>query len=130
MCLVKVAKIVSYKSLTSWILETFCLRNQLSQPYSDIRVVFAESELLADLAADDIVTFLLYEFSDLFAFETKGEEATIADFPIGQSFLFKCGNKFRMIFLEYDFGGYQKRFSVGNQVLDLLLGNLVSLVVR
>ena len=62
--------------------------------------MLAEPEFLADLAADDIVAFLLYEFSYFLAFETKGEEAAVTDFPICQSFVFQYGNEFRMILLE------------------------------
>ena len=92
--------------------------------------MFSQSEFLADLTADDVVTLLLYELSDFLAFQAKGEEAAVADFPIGKSFLFEDGNEFRMIFLEYDLRGIKKRFSVGNQILDFLLGNPVRLVIR
>ena len=111
-------------------LKVLSLWNQRPEPDPDVGVVFSEPELFADFAADDIVTFLLYELSDFLAFQTQGEQAAVADFPVGQSFLLKRGNESWMIFLENDFSGNQKRFSVGNQVLDLILWNPVCLVIR
>ena len=67
---------------------------------ADVGVVFCEAEFLADVVADDVVAFFLYELSDLLAFQAKCEKAAVSDFPIGQPFLFENGNEFRMILLE------------------------------
>ena len=121
MRLVNIAREGRYKSLTSGILEPLSIRNQRPQPDSYVRVVLSEPEFLADLATDDVMSFLLYEFSDFLAFQTESIEAAVSDFPIGQPFVFECGNEFRMVFLEDYLGGNQERFPVGNKVLYLFL---------
>ena len=100
MRLVNIAREGRYKSLTSGILEPLSIRNQRPQPDSYVRVVLSEPEFLADLATDDVMSFLLYEFSDFLAFQTESIEAAVSDFPVTQSFLLKDRNEPWMILLE------------------------------
>ena len=91
-------------SLTGVFSAPLCFRKQCPEPYPYVSVVLSEPELLADLAADDVVTLLLYELSDLLAFQAKCEKAAVSDFPVTQSFLLKDRNEPWMILLEYDLG--------------------------
>ena len=70
--------------------------------------MLAESEFLADLAADDIVALLLYEFTYFLTFQTKCKETAVTDFPICKTLLFEDANELRMILLEYDLCGNQE----------------------
>ena len=67
----------------------FKVCKQRSKPYSYIGVVFSQSQLLAYVAADDIVAFFLQVLSHILPFETEGVQAAISRLPVAQSFSFK-----------------------------------------
>ena len=95
-------------SLTGVFSAPLCFRKQCPEPYPYVSVVLSEPELLADLAADDVVTLLLYEFADFLTFKTKRKETAVTDFPICKTLLFEDANELRMILLEYDLCGNQE----------------------
>lgn len=56
----------TYESFTS----AFCLQEKLAKVYADVGVMLVKSKPLTDLMADDVMTFLLDIFADIFTLET------------------------------------------------------------
>ena len=80
----KVTIAVSFKVLHPLV---FKFRQQLPQPYSDVCVMLAQSELLADVAAYYVMPLLLYVFAHILSLEPQSVQAAVAGLPIGKPFL-------------------------------------------
>ena len=83
--------------------------------------MFVKAEFLTYFVTDDIVTFLLNEFSDILAFKSESIKTAISDLPIGEPFLLQIGNELGMALFKYNFGRAQELFTVFHQHIDFLL---------
>lgn len=99
----------------------FQVKQKVPQIDADIGFVFVKAEFLTYFVTDDIVTFLLNEFSDILAFKSESIKTAISDLPIGESFLLQIGNELGMAFFKYNFGRAQELFTVFHQHIDFLL---------
>lgn len=63
---IKLTSVRLYESFTS----AFCLQEKLAEVYADVGVMLIKSKPLTDLMADDVMTFLLDIFADIFSLET------------------------------------------------------------
>ncbi len=90
------------------------LQKKLPEIDADVGIMLVQTQLLADLVADDVVTLLLNILPDVLALQSEGIEASVADFPIGEPLALQVGRELGMVLLEENLGRAQELFAVGH----------------
>ena len=90
------------------------LQKKLPEIDADVGIVLVQTQLLAYLVADDVVTLLLDILPDVLALQSEGIEAAVADFPIGEPLVLQEGRELGMVLLKENLGGAQELFPVSH----------------
>ena len=90
------------------------LQKKLPEIDADVGIMLVQTQLLANLVADDVVTLLLNILTDVLALQSEGIEAAVADFPIGEPLVLQEGRELGMVLLKENLGGAQELFPVSH----------------